>query len=334
MEFNKEKIMIISQLCLFNIIFTTWDQYSDIKFAYILFVKGHSYWSLAVISPTILNFIFTTYSWYYFESKNQKKYSWIFLIFQLWPQICAVRIIISIVKNKADWKKDKALMDRSIGLLEPFLESIPQTIILTTLFYLTNCQKTSCKESNRLIIGNNGVMFGIAYASSIIGAGLGLATYLGTGPVKTLPKVFPNGPYFLTLITVLGTIITKGLLLVIITLHSATFFNSIYPPRSLSFVKNMNCSRVTVLEPLLFQYGRNDTSHGGYAFKSMDAINNSFDRCKDSNGLDIGVCGFYCGDLNINFHLLSVIAWLSLLILPQGILSVRHVDILFDNFLI
>ena len=196
MEFNKEKVMIITQLCLFNIIFTTWDQYSDIKFAYILFVKGHSYWSLAVISPTILNFIFTAYSWYYFESKNQKKYSWIFLIFQLWPQICAIRIIISIVKNKADWKKDKALMDRSIGLLEPFLESIPQTIILTTLFYLTNCQKTSCKESNRLIIGNNGVTFGIAYASSIIGAGFGLATFLGTGPVKTLPACFQIFPTF------------------------------------------------------------------------------------------------------------------------------------------
>ena len=216
MGINKDKIIVILQLCLFNIIFTTWDQYSDIKFAYILFAKGHSYWSLAVISPTLTNFIFTIYSWYYFEPKNDKKYSWIFLILQLWPQICAIRIIVLIVKNDSIWKQEKALMDRSIGLLEPFLESIPQTIILTTLFYLTNCQKTSCKESNRLIIGNNGLVFGIAYASSIIGAGLGLATYLGTGPVKTLPKVFPNWPYFLTLFTVLGTIITKGVTLRII----------------------------------------------------------------------------------------------------------------------
>ena len=278
---------------------------------------------MAVISPTLTNFVFTIYSWYYFEPKNDKKYSWIFLILQLWPQICAIRIIILIVKNDSIWKQEKALMDRSIGLLEPFLESIPQTIILTTLFYLTNCQKTSCKESNRLIIGNNGLVFGIAYASSIIGAGLGLATYLGTGPVKTLPKVFPNWPYFLTLITVLGTIITKGLLLVIITLHSATFFSSIYPPRPLSYVQNMNCSHVTVLEPLLFQFGRNDTSHGGYAFKSMNTINQDFDRCKDTNGLDIGVCGFYCEDLNITFHLLSVFAWLCLLILPQGIIRIN-----------
>ena len=319
MGINKERIIIILQLCVFNIIFTTWDQYSDIKFAYILFAKGHSYWSLAVISPTILNFIFTLYSWYYFEPKNQKSYSWLLLILQLWPQLCALRIIISVLKNNSEWRKEKALMDRSIGLLEPFLESIPQTIILTTLFYLTNCQKTSCKESNRLIIGNNGVMFGIAYASSIIGAGLGLATFLGTGPVKTLPSVFPNFPYFLTLVSVLGTIITKGMLLVIITLHSATFFNLIYPPRSLQSVTNMNCTEVTVLEPLLFQYGKNDTSHGGYAFKSVNGSN--FDRCKDSNGTDIGVCGFYCGNWNLTFHLLSVIAWLCLLILPQGIYS-------------
>ena len=39
------------------------------------------------------------HSWYYFEPKNDKKYSWIFLILQLWPQICAIRIIILIVKN-------------------------------------------------------------------------------------------------------------------------------------------------------------------------------------------------------------------------------------------
>ena len=322
MEDKKENILVILQLFFFNILLATWDQYSDIRFALVLFGNGHTYWALAVISPAVLNFAFTLYSWYYLEPRNQKLYSWMFLVLQLWPQLCALRIIIAIVNKRSEWKKDKAMMERSIGLLEPFLESIPQTIILTSLLYLTFCQKPSCKKSTRLIIGNNVLVFSVTYASSIIGAGLGLVTFLKIGPVKTLPSIFPNIPYLLTLISVLGTIVAKGLLLVIITLHSATFFSSIIPPRPLSYIENMKCTKVTVMEPLLFQYGTNNTSHGGYSFKYMDSAKNTFDLCKDSTGKDVGVCAFYCGDWTIKFHLLSVLAWLALLILPQGKLSV------------
>ena len=318
MELNKEKVVLILQLTFFNIILSTWDQYSDIRFAFILFNKGHTYWALAVISPTIVNAVFTFYSWYHLESRSQKWYSWFFLILQLWPQLYALRIVKDIVKNNSKWRRDKALMERSICLLEPFLESIPQTIILTNLLYITMCQNTSCKESYRLIIGDNGVIFCITYASSILGAGFGLVAFLKSGPVKTLPSVFPNWPYILTLISVLGTIIAKGLLLVIITLHSATFFSLIIPPRSLSYITNTKCYDVTVMKPLLFEYGTNSTSRGGYTFIYLNISNNNVDFCKDSTGNDIGVCAFYCGDWTILFQLLSLLAWLMLLILPQG----------------
>ena len=336
MGINKEKILAVTQLFLFNIIFATWDQYSDVRFAYVLFSKGHTYWASAVITPVIINFVFTLYAWYYLEPRNQKLYTWIFLILQLWPQFCAFRIITLILRNKSEWKKNKSMMERSVCLLEPFLESIPQTIILTILFYLTNCQKFSCKENNRLIIGNNMVIFAITYASSILGAGSGLVKFLGTGPIKTLPSVFPNWQYFVTMISVLGTIIAKGLLLVIITLHSATFFSLVVPPRSLSYVETIKCERVTVMEPLLFNFGTNNTSHGGYAFKVMDRRNTTFDLCKDSTGNDIGVCAFYCGDWTVTFHLLSVIAWVALFILPQGkskgsFILYFHVGLLFSS---
>ena len=47
---------------------------------------------LVVVSGLLLHFIFTCFAWWRLEPRAQKKWSWIFLILQIWPQMKAVEV--------------------------------------------------------------------------------------------------------------------------------------------------------------------------------------------------------------------------------------------------
>ena len=47
---------------------------------------------LVIVSGLLLHFIFTCFAWWRLEPRAQKKWSWIFLILQIWPQMKAVEV--------------------------------------------------------------------------------------------------------------------------------------------------------------------------------------------------------------------------------------------------
>ena len=47
---------------------------------------------VVVVSGLLLHFIFTCFAWWRLEPRAQKKWSWIFLILQIWPQMKAVEV--------------------------------------------------------------------------------------------------------------------------------------------------------------------------------------------------------------------------------------------------
>ena len=47
---------------------------------------------LVIVSGLLLHFIFTCFAWWRLEPRGQKKWSWIFLILQIWPQMKAVEV--------------------------------------------------------------------------------------------------------------------------------------------------------------------------------------------------------------------------------------------------
>ena len=80
------------KLLIFNIILPTIDIFLDTALVQKLFRNG--YWgSGAFVTAGILtNFLFTSIAWWRMESAKQKKWSWIFLVLQLWPQLKAFQV--------------------------------------------------------------------------------------------------------------------------------------------------------------------------------------------------------------------------------------------------
>ena len=79
------------KLVIFNITLPCIDFYFDAR----LIPRLHPQYLgclLVVVSGLLLHFIFTCFAWWRLEPRAQKKWSWIFLILQIWPQMKAVEV--------------------------------------------------------------------------------------------------------------------------------------------------------------------------------------------------------------------------------------------------
>ena len=92
--------------------------------------------------PVLLQFLSTVYKWVRLEKKEDKKWSWLILLLQFWPQWRAIRIM------RLDWKNDPRTEDkkkelmREVTTTEPFLEAWP-SIIIMTIIWLSALNDTS-----------------------------------------------------------------------------------------------------------------------------------------------------------------------------------------------
>ena len=80
------------KLFVFNIVLPTMDIYLDTILIWKLL--SNEYWGsgICILAGIATNFIFTCLAWWRLESPSQKKWSWIFLLFQLWPQLRAFQV--------------------------------------------------------------------------------------------------------------------------------------------------------------------------------------------------------------------------------------------------
>ena len=79
-------------LIVFNVILPTIDIFLDTALVQKLFLNGYWCSGLAVTAGIVTNFLFTSLAWWRMESAEQKKWSWIFLLLQLWPQLRAFQV--------------------------------------------------------------------------------------------------------------------------------------------------------------------------------------------------------------------------------------------------
>ena len=80
------------KLLMFNIVLPTMDIFLDITMIQKLFTNGYWGCGTLVVTGIITNSIFTSLAWWRLEPKDQKKWSWIFLLLQLWPQLRALQV--------------------------------------------------------------------------------------------------------------------------------------------------------------------------------------------------------------------------------------------------
>ena len=80
------------KLFMFNIVLPTMDIILDITMIQKLFTNGYWGCGTLVVTGIITNSIFTSLAWWRLEPRDQKKWSWIFLLLQLWPQLRALQV--------------------------------------------------------------------------------------------------------------------------------------------------------------------------------------------------------------------------------------------------
>ena len=80
------------KLFMFNIVLPTMDIFLDITMIQKLFTNGYWGCGTLVVTGIITNSIFTSLAWWRLEPRDQKKWSWIFLLLQLWPQLRALQV--------------------------------------------------------------------------------------------------------------------------------------------------------------------------------------------------------------------------------------------------
>ena len=68
------------------------------------------------------------------EKPEDKKWSWILLFLQLWPQWRAIRIIRLLYRNDPRAVDKKKTLNSEITSTEPFLEAWPSVMIMTIIW--------------------------------------------------------------------------------------------------------------------------------------------------------------------------------------------------------
>ena len=133
----KEQKTIVLMLIILNILLPSCDVYFDIALAWKAASNYHPKFAGALIAPVLLNMVFTFFTWFKVEDGANKKWSWILVLLQCWPQYMAVKIIVQIATGQEEWKKNKESLQRDVSSLEPYLESTPQVLIQTTILITT-----------------------------------------------------------------------------------------------------------------------------------------------------------------------------------------------------
>ena len=123
----------ILQHTVFDVALPTVDTYSDINFAVAAFSTGNVGIGFLMTTPVVINFLLSVCKWKTtsFDDKKEKRFSWLFLILNFWPQYQVSKLIFVIVTKKPEeyWKKMQQKIKMEISYLEPFVEAIPQYFI-------------------------------------------------------------------------------------------------------------------------------------------------------------------------------------------------------------
>ena len=127
----KQKALQGSLLLFLSIILPTIDAVGDLYYSILAIQGGHFHWGFSLLAPVLLNMAFTFFTWsklYRGETwAEDRRWTWILVIFMVWPQWRAMGLFHNIViRGDEEALERKKEFDRRIGGLEPFLEAAPQ----------------------------------------------------------------------------------------------------------------------------------------------------------------------------------------------------------------
>ena len=115
----------------------TFDVYSDFSLLLAWIWNLHWRFAIGMSIPVVLQFVSTIYKWIRLEKTNSKRWTWIPLILQFWPQWMALRIINLDRKDTIKAEEKKKELQREVTYTEPFLEAFTSILILTVIWMIS-----------------------------------------------------------------------------------------------------------------------------------------------------------------------------------------------------
>ena len=182
--------------------------------------------------PLLLQFVSTIYKWTKIEKHRDKKWSWIFLILQLWPQLRAIRVIRLLYKNDPNANDRKKEFNSEVGCTEPFLEAWPSFIIMTIICFSTLAGPDQ-GVNQEAVFGNSLAKFFAAYGISAFSCCFGITKLLQIGPCPVLSEegilggVF-NCRFIIHFLAVMSSALTKAVCVAfVIVISKSNYVNGI-----------------------------------------------------------------------------------------------------------
>ena len=214
----KDRIQRILPSIILDVALPSLDVYSDISL-----IIGWLRWNpwgsreynygLMMIVPVLLQILSSIYKWYQIDDPKTKKWSWILVIYQCWPQFRSLKVVRLLYKNDSRAEEEKKKMMRDVLSTEPYLEAWP-SVMITTGIWMGELIRFRRNEND--VFGELGSIkmgFYFSYSISILTASLGLTKLLLVGPCPILSdKGLLNGlftwRFFLCFLGVLLSVAT------------------------------------------------------------------------------------------------------------------------------
>ena len=200
----------IFQHIVFDLVLPTVDTYGDINFAIGAFSTGNFGIGVLMISPVVINFILCICKWMMtsFDGKKEKRFSWIFVILNVWPQYQVSKLIFAIVTKKPEsyWKQLQHKIKMELSFIEPIVEGVPQFFISMGIFtilvsknksiegpmvgtfenttWLKNGSDITTVFGDTTLGISNQIMFPLSLLLSLFGGVKSTVDYLHNSPMK------------------------------------------------------------------------------------------------------------------------------------------------------
>merc|ERR1712021_225621 len=94
--------------------------------------------------PVLVSFLFTAIHWHRTEGSTWSRLKTLpLLMCQIWPQFRMARILYFYRKNDDRWIEEKEHHEKELSSLEPFIEAVPQVVILLCIWQLSGYERST-----------------------------------------------------------------------------------------------------------------------------------------------------------------------------------------------
>ena len=108
------EIKSILPTLIFDITVPFADNVSDIRLILEWYISGNWKFSTSMLIPFLLNVSANIYHWWKWDSKTEKRFTWLLLIIQLWPFYRAVKLAYKMFKKIPGAEAEKKYLTKKL----------------------------------------------------------------------------------------------------------------------------------------------------------------------------------------------------------------------------